>query len=87
MEEGWRDLLGAWEEFGIGVDEYRELDDERVPVLVHYRGRGKGRGLQLAEMGTNGAALFHVRGDKVTRFMFWLKREHAFAELDLDLDA
>lgn len=65
LEEGWRDFLGAWEKFRIGVDE------------------GKGSGLELGHVGTNGAALFHVRGGKVTRFVFWLKREHAFADLDL----
>jgi ketosteroid isomerase-like protein len=38
MAEGWRDFLGAWEEFRAEVDEYRELDGERVLVLVHWTG-------------------------------------------------
>jgi hypothetical protein len=36
MAEGWRGFLSAWEEFRPEVDEYRELDDERVLVLSHY---------------------------------------------------
>lgn len=87
MEEGWRDFLAAWEDFRLEVDEYRELDDERVLVLVRCSGRGKVSGLQLADMLSNGAALFHIRDGKVTRFVFWLKREHAFADLGFDPDA
>jgi hypothetical protein len=36
MAEGWRGFLGAWEGFRTEVEEYRELDGERVLVLVHY---------------------------------------------------
>jgi len=40
---GWvRDFLSAWEGFRIKVDEYRELDDERVLVLTRPGG-GRGR--------------------------------------------
>jgi hypothetical protein len=41
MAETWRTFLGAWEEYRCEVDEYRELDDERVLVLLHIIGRGK----------------------------------------------
>ena len=34
-------LLNAWEDFHHEVDEYRELDGERVLMLVHGGGRGK----------------------------------------------
>ena len=30
VAEGWRDFLGAWDEFRIEAEDYRELDDERV---------------------------------------------------------
>jgi ketosteroid isomerase-like protein len=66
-----------------GPDEYRELDDERVLVLVHRSGRGKASGLELGEMGTKGACLFHIRGGKVTRLVFWLNSEHTLADLGL----
>jgi ketosteroid isomerase-like protein len=84
MAEGWREWLSAWEEFTIEVDEYRELDDQRVLVLNHVSGRGKTSGLDLGQMGTKGAALFHVREGKVTRFVFYWDRERALADLDLE---
>jgi hypothetical protein len=33
MAERWRDFLTSWKGFRTEVDEYRELDDERVLVL------------------------------------------------------
>jgi len=41
MAEGWRDYLSTWEEYHSEVEEYRELDDDRVLVLVHRIGRAK----------------------------------------------
>jgi len=84
MAAGWRGFLSAWEEWRTEVDEHRELDGERVLVLVHRSGRGKTSGLQLGQMRTQGAALFHVRGSKVTRFVFYLDRERAFRDLGLE---
>src|SRR5512132_905256 len=59
MAEGWRGFLDAWEEFRTEVDEYRELDGERVLVLVHFSARGKTSGLELGQIRTKGASLFH----------------------------
>ena len=56
----------------VEADEYRELDDERVLVLVHWSGRGKTSGLELAQMRAKGASLFHIRGGKVTRLVLYL---------------
>jgi ketosteroid isomerase-like protein len=81
MAEGWRDFLSAWEELRIEVDEYRELDDQRVLALVHFSARGKSSGLELGEMRAKGAELFHIRGDKVTRAVAYWDRERAFADL------
>src|ERR1700739_1301812 len=41
MVEAWRVRLSAWEEFRFAVDEYRELDSERVLVLDYFSARGK----------------------------------------------
>src|SRR5437870_6898899 len=60
MVEGFRGILGAWEEFRAVADEYRELDAERVLVLIHWGGRGKTSGLEVEQMRTKGAQLFHV---------------------------
>ena len=61
--------LSAWEDFRAEADEYRELDDERVLVLVHFSGRGKTSGLDLGQMRRRGANLFHIRDGKVTRLV------------------
>jgi hypothetical protein len=37
MAEGWREFLSAWEAVRPEVDEYRELDDERVLVVSTER--------------------------------------------------
>ncbi len=83
MVEAWREFLGAWEEFRVEADEYRELDGERVLVRIHRRGRGKTSGAELGQMRSKGAQLFHVRGGKVTRFVRYFDRERALADLGL----
>ena len=83
MADGLRGWLSAWEEFRVEADEYRELDGERVLVLVHRSGRGKTSGLQLGQLGSEGASLFHVREGKVTRLIIYADRSRAFADLGL----
>ena len=65
------------------MEEYRELDGERVLVLIHHRGRGKASGLELGQILTKNAALFHVRDRKVTRFVAYWDRDRALADLGL----
>jgi ketosteroid isomerase-like protein len=81
MAAGVRDFLSAWEEFRVAVDDYRELAGDRVLVLAHFSGRGKTSGLELGQMRTEGANLFHFRDGKVTRLVHYLVRERALAEL------
>jgi ketosteroid isomerase-like protein len=83
MTEGTRDWLNTWESAGVGVDEYRELDTERVLVLVSYTGRGKVSGVEIGQLESKGAQLFHIDGGKVTRFVHYLRRERALADLGL----
>ena len=83
MAEGWRDFLSAWEEHRIEVDQYQELDAERVLVLFTFRGRGKTSGLQLEQLRAEGASIFYVRAGKVTRLTNYIDREQALADLDV----
>ena len=83
MAEGWRDFLGAWEDFRIEADEYRELDTEHVLVLDHRSGRGKTSGLEIADAPTQGAILFHIQAGKVTRLVLYWDRERALLDLGL----
>jgi len=80
MAEGMRAWLSAWNDFRVEATEYRELDQERVLVLVRRSGRGKTSGVELQ---TRTANLFHVRGGKVSRVVIYLDRERAFADLGL----
>jgi ketosteroid isomerase-like protein len=81
MAQGWREWLTAWEDFRVGVDEYRELDGERVLVLNYFTGRGKTSGLEVGKTQTKGASLFHVRDGKVIRLVAYATREVGLADL------
>jgi ketosteroid isomerase-like protein len=83
MAESIRTMLVAWDHFRAFADEYRELDDERVLVLVRRSGRGKKSGLELEHFQTLGAALLHVRVGKVTRIVNHYDRDRALADLGL----
>ena len=87
MAKAAREHLSAWEGFRVEPEEYRELDDERVLVLVHRTARGKTSGLQLGQVGSKGAQLFHVRDGKVTRYVTWINRDRALADLGLATQA
>jgi ketosteroid isomerase-like protein len=87
MAEDFRDFVSTWGDFRAEADEYRELDEDRVLVLVHWGGRGKTSGLELGQMGTKGAELFHLCGDKVTRLVVYYNRERAFADLGVAPEA
>jgi ketosteroid isomerase-like protein len=79
----WRAWLSTWEGLQVGADECRELDDERVLVLSHWSGRGKTSGLELGQMRSDAASLFHFRDGKVARVVAYFDRERALADLGL----
>src|SRR5690242_3004463 len=83
LVEGWTDLMRAWDELHSEAEDYLELDQERVLVLAHFSGRGRGSGVQISDMRSNGAGLFHVRGGKVTRHVVYWDRARALADLGL----
>jgi ketosteroid isomerase-like protein len=83
LTEAARDWLGAWENFRTEAEEYRELDDGRVLVLIRRSGRGKASGLELGQMRTQGAGLFSIRDGKVVRLVIYNDPERAFADLRL----
>jgi ketosteroid isomerase-like protein len=65
------------------AEEFREIDGERVLVLHRFGGRGKTSGLDVGEMRTQGASLFHLRAGQVTRLVLYLDRDGALADLGL----
>src|SRR5271165_971924 len=85
MAEAWRDFLSTWEGWRPEAEEYRELDDERVLVLViTVAGRGKTSGLEVGQLEAEGANLLHIRDGKVTKFVFYWDCDHALADLGLE---
>jgi ketosteroid isomerase-like protein len=83
MAQRWRSFLGAWTDFGTQVDEFRELDDERVLVLHRFFGRGRQSGVEVGPTQSRGACVFHVRGGRVARLVLFSSREDAVVELGL----
>jgi ketosteroid isomerase-like protein len=86
MAEAWRVRLSAWEDFCFVMEDCREIDDERVLVLVGARGHFKTSGLSVDEVagGRLAAHVFHVRDGKVVRLVAYWDRERALADLGLN---
>jgi ketosteroid isomerase-like protein len=82
MAEAWGDSLSVWEGLCAHAEEFRELDGDRVLVLTRNTGRGMGSGVELDQMLTRSANLFHIRRGKVTRLVVYFDRNRALADLD-----
>lgn len=83
MAEGFRDFLSAWEDWRIESEEYRELDAELVLVLYRRSGRGRTSGLEVGQISSKAANLFHVRNGKVARLVVYWEPQRALADLGL----
>ena len=83
MASGWREFLEAWGDYRVIADEFRELDGERVLVLMQHGGHGRASGLGEKQLTTDGANLFHLRAGKVARLVLYWHRERALADLGL----
>jgi ketosteroid isomerase-like protein len=80
LGEGWSGFLGTWDTYRTEADEYRELDDGRVLVLMRGLGRGKTTGMDVHH---NGATVFSIREGKVGSLVIYWERERAFDDLGL----
>ena len=83
MAEAWRGLSSAAENHRLLAEAYRELDDQRVLVLLDNSGRGKASGIDLHRV-RGGATLFHLCDGKVTRCVVYFNRDRALADLGLE---
>jgi hypothetical protein len=83
MAEAYREFLSAWDDVRTDVEEYMDVDSERVLVLTHTNGRGKTSRVELGPISANTAILFHFGRGKVTRLILYWERTHAFADLGL----
>jgi len=83
MMEGWRDFLSAWEGWRGEAEEYRDVDGERVLVLIVGSGRGKASGLAAEQIRARGVNLFYLRKGKVAKLVVYFNRDRALADLGL----
>ena len=83
LVQAMHQALGPWEQLQTHVDEYRELDADRVLVLLHASGHGKSSGLELDALTTRSAQVVHMRNDKVTKILVYYDRDRALADLGL----
>ena len=83
LAEGASTWINAWEGFRIEVEDFRELEDQRILVLSKGSGRGRASGLELGELTRSAADLLHIHDGKVTRFAVYFDRDHALADLGL----
>jgi ketosteroid isomerase-like protein len=85
MVEGVRTWLSPWEELRQQAEELREVDGERVFALHRYSGRAKKSGVDLGQMQAKAACIFHIRAGKVTKLVLYWERDHALADLGLEV--
>jgi ketosteroid isomerase-like protein len=83
MADAWRIRLSAFEELCFVAEEYREIDNERVLVLVGATGRFRTSGLSFEQMPGGAAHVFHLRNGKVTKLVAYWERDRALADLGL----
>jgi len=79
-----RAVLIDWDAYRVEAEDFRELDRDRVLVLSRATGRGKTSGLDLGQMSTAGASLFHIRDGKVIKLVNYWDRDRALADLGLE---
>jgi ketosteroid isomerase-like protein len=84
MGNAWGAMLAAWEDLKAIPEEFRELDDERVLVLLQNTGRGRGSGIEIGGISARSANVFTVRNGKVKRLTLYWNRDRALADLGFD---
>jgi hypothetical protein len=65
------------------ADEFRDLDQARVLVLGHSTGRGKKSGIELSDLSTRWANVFHLDDGQVTRIDCYFDADCALTDLGL----
>jgi ketosteroid isomerase-like protein len=83
MRKAFFDFLRNWDDWRALAEEYRELDEERVLVLLRNTGRGKTSGMDVSQLGWKAAILLRIRSGKVVELVGWGDRDRALADLGL----
>jgi hypothetical protein len=86
VAKGWGGWLGAFEEYRVEADGYRDLGGGIVLVLMRHCGRGKTSGLEVEKLDREGANVFWLLDGKVARLALYWSRERALVDLGLALE-
>ena len=73
-------VMGVWAQIRLEPEEIIDLDGDRVLVVSHVTGRGKGSGI---EVGTRGADLLTFDGGHLVRWMGFADRAQALEAVGL----
>ena len=73
-------FMTEWEDFAVEIEDLIAADDERVVMLVHLTGRGRGSGVPLDFREAN---IFTVRGGRIVNVEEYFDRKHAFQAVEL----
>jgi ketosteroid isomerase-like protein len=79
MRRTWGSALGAWEDFRAEPYEFIETD-ERVVVLTHASGRGKGSGVDVS---ADTATVWTFDGGRIVRLALYWDSAKALAAVGL----
>jgi len=84
MASVFRSWLSAWKDWKLVAEDYRQLDRGRVLVRYRFTGRGKTSGMEVEQLRTLGAHVFHISEEKVTRLTVYADRDRALADVGLE---
>jgi ketosteroid isomerase-like protein len=84
MAAAWRTRLSEFADIRVQAEEYRELNDTHVLVVIRNSGVAKTSGIDLKRIGGERSALVvSLRDGKVTRLAVYFDRDRALADLGL----
>ena len=83
MTQITRELVSAYDDFSVTAQEYREIDERQVLVLVQFRGRTKAGGLELEHITGRNATVLEIEHGTVRRLAVYWDRDRALADLGL----
>ena len=83
MAKVWGAMVNAWDGLTANAEEFRDIDDERVLVLLHNRGRGRESGIEIEGISVKSANVFTIRDGRVKKLALYWDRDQAIEDLGL----
>jgi len=84
MYDAFSDWIGVFRDWTVKGDDYIELDGDHVLVPFSSTALVKRSGPDGERLRSDGATLFQMRDERVTRIVQYNERDHAFAVLGLE---